>query len=200
MIDLLGLTFVVATDAGKTDADTRKLIRSHVMVGKNAGRILSNRGKQDRRGKPGSAVTVREKAENPYPAAAVLALSQASRRFGSRKATFPLADENVDPSMINSVLRLSAIVKQILFPLEPCIFFERRAEEWIGPLSTDPVYLHCLIFTAQYYFDAKSCGSKGSGVPVNHRTMPHFVKGLRMLGERISNENDTLRLRSEEHT
>jgi hypothetical protein len=82
----------------------------------------------------------------------------------------------------------------VLFALEPCIFFERRAEEWIGPLTTDPAYLHCLIFTSQYFFDAISTGLTGIDVPVNHRTMPHYIKGLRLLRDRLSDEGDQARL------
>jgi len=48
---------------------------------------------------------------------------------------------------------VSSIAKQILFPLEICIFFDRRAESWIAPLAVDPAYLHAKIFTSLYYFD-----------------------------------------------
>jgi hypothetical protein len=123
-----------------------------------------------------------------------ITLSPASRRFGTRLSTLALADD-VDFASVQSVLRFSSIAKQVLFPLEPCIFFENRAEEWIGPLTTDSAYLHCLIFTAQYFFDAKCSGRRGNEVPVNNRTMSHFIKGLAMLRQRMLDDNSSNELR-----
>ena len=161
------------------------------MIGKNAGRSLPSRRKKAPV-KPTSAAKEPSTTDDEADFIA-LALSPASRRFGSRLSTLPLADV-VDPTFMQSVLRFSSIAKQVLFPLEPCIFFERRAEEWIGPLTTDPAYLHCLIFTAQYFFDAMASGRRGNDVPVNDRTMSHFVKGLGMLKDRMVDDNNDMRL------
>jgi hypothetical protein len=79
----------------------------------------------------------------------------------------------------------------MLFPLERCMFFDRRSENWIAPLAVDPAYLHAMIFTAQFYFDALK-----SQAPtfVSRRSMPHFVKTLKLLRERMADENDPERL------
>jgi Fungal specific transcription factor domain len=79
----------------------------------------------------------------------------------------------------------------MLFPLEKCMFFDRRAENWIAPLAVDPAYLHAMIFTAQFYFDALRCG--GSAY-ISRRSMPHFLKTLKLLRERMANDDNTAKL------
>jgi hypothetical protein len=79
----------------------------------------------------------------------------------------------------------------MLFPLERCMFFDRRSENWIAPLAVDPAYLHAMIFTAQFYFDALK---SGKAISVSRRSMPHFVKTLKLLRERMANEDDQERL------
>ena len=86
---------------------------------------------------------------------------------------------------------VSSIAKQILFPLETCIFFERRAEAWIAPLASDPVYLHATIFASQYYFDAMVPRNSS---PVNHRSLSHFLETVKLLRERLLHENDEAKL------
>jgi hypothetical protein len=71
--------------------------------------------------------------------------------------------------------------------LEPCVFFERRAENWIAPLAIDPVYLHTMIFGAKYYFHSIS-----SCRPM--RIDPHFITALRLLRERIEGDDDDLKM------
>ena len=82
---------------------------------------------------------------------------------------------------------VSSISKQVLFPLEPCIFFERRAETWIAPLTLDPAYLHAMIFTSQYFFDAM-LPRKFS--PLNQRSLPHFLATVKLLRERLARDDD----------
>ena len=86
---------------------------------------------------------------------------------------------------------VSSISKQVLFPLEPCIFFERRAETWIAPLTLDPAYLHAMIFTSQYFFDAM-LPRKFS--PLNQRSLPHFLATVKLLRERLARDDDEARL------
>lgn len=86
-------------------------------------------------------------------------------------------------------ITVSSIAKPLLFPLEPCIFFERRAESWIAPLEFDPLYLHSTIFGAQFYFDVVLPGKPSH---VNQRMIPHFTKTLKLLRERLEDhENQT---------
>ena len=187
-----GLTFVVATNLQKPDLTTRKYIRSHVMLGKNAGRVLPQRRKSPPHGKPDSLKSFETESE-AYEYDSSIGLSSPSRRFAKRLSTLSPA-EAIDPQKMNSILQFSAVAKQVLFPLESCIFFERRAEEWIGPLTTDPAYLHCLIFTSQYYFDRRSARQGDNKVATNSDTMSHFVKGIQMLGDRMSSNSKGMQL------
>ena len=66
------------------------------------------------------------------------------------------------------------------------MFFDRRAENWIAPLAVDPAYLHAMIFTSQFYFDALRTGKS---VSISRRAMPHFLKTLKLLRERMADDN-----------
>lgn len=86
---------------------------------------------------------------------------------------------------------VSSIAKQVLFPLESCIFFDRRAEMWIAPLTFDSAFLHAMIFSAQFYFDVVSTGISSS---LSQRALPHFAKTISLLHERMTHDDDEQRL------
>jgi len=84
---------------------------------------------------------------------------------------------------------VSSIAKQVLFPLESCIFFDRRAEVWIAPLALDPAYLHTMIFTADFYFD----NLQHSSLP-KQNLLPHYVKALKILRERFASDDERVKV------
>jgi hypothetical protein len=86
---------------------------------------------------------------------------------------------------------VSFIAKQILFPLEPCIFFEKKAETWIAPLTVDAAFLHTMIFIAQSYFDVFAPDRRSA---LTKKTSSHLLKGLKLLRERIAHDNDRMTL------
>jgi hypothetical protein len=71
------------------------------------------------------------------------------------------------------------------------MFFDRRAENWIAPLAVDPAYLHAMIFTAQFYFDALVSEKSAS---IIRRSLPHFLKTLKLLRERMADDDDEAKL------
>jgi hypothetical protein len=71
------------------------------------------------------------------------------------------------------------------------MFFDRRAENWIAPLAVDPAYLHAMIFTSQFYFDALLTGKSAS---ISRQAMPHFLKTLKLLRERMTDDDDQAKL------
>ena len=215
-----GLHFVVSTGVEKPNPELRKFIRSHVMLGKNRGKTLPPRKREPKRvqevSSPSSDAST---ASVSGPDGDLVGPSATShpvlpvtvpRKFGSAVSTICFADA-VEPGTVEVVLQcescppigvcyangspnvkpVSSIAKQVLFPLETCILFEGRAEAWIAPLAVDPAYLHAMIFTSQYYFDA-IVARKPS--PVNQRTLPHFLKTLRLLRERFAHGDDQSRL------
>lgn len=99
----------------------------------------------------------------------------------------------VSLSIAHSIL-VSSIAKQILFPLETCMFFNRRAEAWIAPLAFDPAYLHAMIFTSQYYFDALKIGTTSEASSISKTSVPHYLKTLKLLRERMAIGDDEIRL------
>ena len=229
---------MVKTDGDKWNSEDRKLIRSHVMKGKNLGKIRPSRTRRDSnwadlgqdnlsspsscadtaspdRGRDGSSLPRASSSTTPFSQCYPVIPSPATipRKFGSVASTICFAD-SVKPAMVEVVLQceylvqchssgssrdgrtntgnpVSSIAKQLLFPLETCIFFERRAENWIAPLAVDPAYLHAKIFTSLYYFDVilprrSSYASQG--------TLHHHHKALSLLRERLLYGNDDARL------
>lgn len=83
------------------------------------------------------------------------------------------------------------MANQILFPLQTCMFFDKRDEVWIAPLVIDPIYLHAMIFTSQYFFDTMS--------PTKHSTINQFItplvaKTLTLLRERLDQDDDNVKI------
>ncbi|OCK74502.1 hypothetical protein K432DRAFT_469376 [Lepidopterella palustris CBS 459.81] len=136
---------MVTTGVEKFNPESRKLIRSHVMMGKNLGKTRPPQKSREVNGvvgpspSPSSSTT----ASESHPALQLPATIP--HNLGSDASTICFADA-VKPGTVEVVLQFSAIAKQILFPLEIYIIFERRAEAWIAPLAVDPAYLHAKIF------------------------------------------------------
>ena len=86
---------------------------------------------------------------------------------------------------------MSSVAKHLLFALEPCILFVRRAETYIAPLALDPAYLHATIFTSHFYFDSLLPQSRTN---VNQKSLPHLVKAVNILRQRFESDDVTLQL------
>ncbi|KAI1771129.1 hypothetical protein F4818DRAFT_213531 [Hypoxylon cercidicola] len=201
------LPFLVSTGIEKPDPKLRKLIRSHVMIGKNRGKTRSAGKKRQEaiEGVPSSdphtlAVDASDTLDTDEALApSTVAATAASqpvltltipRKFGSDMASMRFPDA-VEPGTVEVVLKFSSIAKQILFPLEPCVLFERKAETWIEPLKFDPVFLHTMIFTSQSYFDVIVAGRTSAITKV---ALHHFLKALQLLRERIARDDDHVTL------
>lgn len=187
---LVSLPFVVTTSVEKPDLEVRKLIRSHVMLGKNLGKIMRRRP-----GKQKQHVDAGQRLGNIPP------------KVGSDLSTIRLADA-VEPYKIDVILRcksqlnplflslclhntwshaVSSIAKQALYPLHSCILFEKKEETWIEPLAFDPAYLNAMIFTTLDYFETlRHCDQS----TVSQRTLPHFLRTIQLLRRRLLQESD----------
>jgi hypothetical protein len=233
--EIAGLHFMVKTGVEKFDLESRKLIRSHVMMGKNLGKKLE-KPRPARKRKRHNGVVQKEVPAFPLSSDKLSShgsqvgpsLSSSSttttgfnshpvlqppatvpRKFGSDASTICFADA-VEPGTVEIVLQcewsppsmlvqtahpapnpVSSIAKQVLFPLEICIFFERRAENWIAPLAVDPAYLHAKIFNSLYYFDVVL--SRKSSI-AKQRILRHHLKTLKLLRERFLYADDEARL------
>ncbi|KUI58295.1 hypothetical protein VP1G_05607 [Cytospora mali] len=211
------LHFMVQTGVAKYNAEDRKLIRSHVMKGKNLGKTRSPQSKRNtdradfKRPCPVSASSVGKTSLQDEHDSSVTQDSQSvststtpisrsppaspfqvtsPRKFGHICSTLEFAD-SVHAATVEVVLQFSSIAKQLLFPMERCIFFDRRAENWIAPLAVDPAYLHAKIFTSLYFFDGIKPNRSHHA---SQRTMHHHHRALSLLRERILNGTDQARL------
>jgi hypothetical protein len=98
--------FVVSTGTEKPDPELRKLIRSHVMLGKNRGKILPTRKRKPKGSEP-SASDLDEDAEARYFASSTASHSlpvAVPRALGSGMSTICFADA-LEPGTIEVVLR-----------------------------------------------------------------------------------------------
>lgn len=75
--------------------------------------------------------------------------------------------------------------------MESCIFFDRRAENWIAPLAIDPAFLHVNIFTSLYYYDAVL---PRRPFRESQRVRHHYDKAISLLRERLVCDDNDKRL------
>lgn len=170
---------------------------------KNLGRLLPPRKRKERR--------LQDETDLYTDAVHTVITSEAPvpRKFGFVASAVTFAD-SVEPKAVDVFLKcefcstflshleswlissesVSYIAKQVLFPLESCILFEGRAESWIAPLEFDPAFLHCMIFSAHFYFDAiASRHILGVTPHLTPRTLPYYKKTLDLLRKRLLDRN-----------
>ncbi|KAI0530007.1 hypothetical protein GGR58DRAFT_525495 [Xylaria digitata] len=208
------LQFMVKTSMNGFNTADRKLIRSHVMKGKNLGRMrplgsrryLESINSQENAASSSSSVDVSNYNGSHDSDSISRSISNSLQYYecqtgsqtqesipplvGSAASTMYLAD-SVEPTMVEVVIRLSSIAKQLLFPIEKCIFFDRRAENWIAPLAVDSAFLHAKVFTSLYYFDVVL--PKRPSHDSKH-ILYHYHKTVSLLRRRLLFDDDEIRL------
>ncbi|KAK6358862.1 hypothetical protein TWF696_000042 [Orbilia brochopaga] len=195
-----GMHFIVSTDTAKADAGTRKLIRSHVMLGKNLGKSRpkkkrqqqqqqhqgTSRGPQlDRRGQPSDPDLERQLRPDGR-----LVPVDIPGRVGSDLSFVWFADV-IEPAMVREIITFSKTSKEILFPLEMCFAFERENKTWWVALTVDPAYLNATAFVTHAY---SSVIRGGRGQPLSPTAIMHFVKTVRLVRERLASDDQELLL------
>ncbi|KAI0473624.1 hypothetical protein GGR56DRAFT_541101 [Xylariaceae sp. FL0804] len=210
--------FLTQTGTQGPNSDDRRIIRSHVMIGRNRGRWLPLGSKRhakaalpmaprimppaasdpsnNDRARSGSAsisASIASSSPSPRPRECCtpqLPVPVVPCMVGSVVSSMSLAD-TVETAAIEVVIQFSSIAKQLLFPLEPCIFFDKRAENWVAPLATDSAFLHAKLFTSLYYYDAIVTRRFSSP---SLRVRRHYHKTLQILRARLSSTCDDARL------
>ncbi|KAI0117423.1 hypothetical protein F4814DRAFT_286769 [Daldinia grandis] len=184
-----GMPFIVSTGTKKPDPEMRKFIRSHVMMGKNRGKILRTKCNKagesnEREGLHNSEPRSNSKDEKYLDDSSPIKLTPVvvPRRVGGDLSFIRFAD-TIEDSSVAVILEFSSIAKKLLFPLESCISFDVREKSgWMEALTVDAAYLHALAFSTQAYFDLLS-GRMSSKRPAS--AYPHMLKTLRLLRERL---------------
>ncbi|KAK3989064.1 hypothetical protein QBC44DRAFT_267806 [Cladorrhinum sp. PSN332] len=198
--------FVVSTGTEKAGPELRKFIRSHVMQGKNKGKKLPPRTRKPKTAGAQAPPQVSALAPPSDPDAARLAPCQSrppsngfhlydvqvtiQRNRLSPVACISYADKWIDPRSVEVIFQFSTIAKALLFPLEQCIVFENKAEQWVGPLGVDPAFLHAMIFSAQTFLDSQASPSGLFIGSPSKKALPHLIKAIELLRERFADDAD----------
>ncbi|KAM7187329.1 hypothetical protein V8F33_011319 [Rhypophila sp. PSN 637] len=188
------MPFIVSTGppgVKQIDKRTRKLIRSHVMIGRNLGSTLPKRASKttdsseartrdsQAQSEPDQRKSTKDKRSSKNPSSVARQLSEAQiaearvvfgilstthipSKVGTDLSLIQFADKTVEPSTALVVLRFSSIAKRALYTLEPCVQFNKPNRRWLEPMGHDAVFLHTMINTAEDYFMLQT-GSRAHG-------------------------------------
>ncbi|KAI0144386.1 hypothetical protein GGR57DRAFT_482405 [Xylariaceae sp. FL1272] len=167
----------------KSDVAERKLIRRHVMIGKNRGKVFPNRKKPNKNADPEQPVA-RGEARKLHLHPQTIAC-ESPRRVGGELSCVALGD-SVDTSVVETVIQFTNFAKTAMFPLEPCINFPKKDVTWLEPMLGDAAHLHTMIFTTHSFFDMLRFDMPK---PVDQSGSPHYAKAMKLLRERIAGEN-----------
>ncbi|OAP63908.1 hypothetical protein AYL99_03135 [Fonsecaea erecta] len=185
-----GLTFIITAGVSKKDdPQTRKLIRSHVMRGKNLGK--------SRRARPtdGPQTPLPWDAEvwDPSERGQVTTAPSSSiipKKVGSEWSFTQLAAE-IEPAAIADILTYSSLARQATVPLEQCIAFNNKERVLVGPMASDAAFLHATALGTHAYVELM----RGRGDQNALQTMsPHFPKALQLLRERLDSTDEELKI------
>ncbi|KAH7350551.1 hypothetical protein BKA65DRAFT_549560 [Rhexocercosporidium sp. MPI-PUGE-AT-0058] len=187
--------FIVFSNVEKVDPVTRKLIRSHVM-----------RGKKQKKVRPQTP------ARRPLPAPIKLedvvetCAAIIPGRVGSDLSFIEFADE-VEPSLLLKMTKgrcpkcevvrikkradgktaVSPIAMQVIFPLMATIGFQPDPRGTFYPLVYDAATLHITAFAIDGFFSRILRRQSDGPSPA---AMMHLRKGLKLLQERLLEEDD----------
>ncbi|KAH6713427.1 hypothetical protein BKA61DRAFT_484186 [Leptodontidium sp. MPI-SDFR-AT-0119] len=170
--------FIVSSNIEKVDPVTRKLIRSHVMRGK----------KQREKKIPAQTLAGRR----PLPAAVELrdlvetCAAAIPGRVGSDLSFIEFSDQ-VEPSLLLKMTKVSPIAMQVIFPLMAAIGFQPDPRGTFYPLVYDAATLHITAFAIDGFFSRILRGQTDSLSPA---ALMHLRKGLRLLRQRLLEKDD----------
>ncbi|KAI0892599.1 hypothetical protein F4806DRAFT_237055 [Annulohypoxylon nitens] len=164
------MPFIITGSTGISVKEQRKLIRSHVMRGKNRKALPS---------KPPSWINYLGVEDgpitenNPFPI---------PNRVGGDLSLANLSAE-ISPAVFRGIMRLKEAMTPPWVSLSPI----QTDGSWLGPIRDDPVCFHFTIFVAQAYHDFRQGQKENSKF-----AMIHFVKALEILQQRLcSSQSET---------
>ncbi|KAI1813680.1 hypothetical protein GGS20DRAFT_467163 [Poronia punctata] len=173
-------------DSSLDDGNTRKLIRRHVMLGRNRGKTHPNRQRPTKKNK--SAKKPLEKTSSLTETGVEtetggLALP---RQVGSDLLSMAWAD-SVDVSTMAVIMDFTKYTKKAIHPLDTYIDFPAKDIRWLEPLLSDAAWVHMMAFTSYTIMD----GLRGTTTTTTITTGQdlHLGKSIRLLRERINNNN-----------
>ncbi|PYH91162.1 hypothetical protein BO71DRAFT_56248 [Aspergillus ellipticus CBS 707.79] len=161
------MPFIVSTSTQKVDPRTRKLIRSHVMIGKNRGKSRLD-GSADADGA----------GERPPR---LLLPPVVPRRVGNDMSLIRVADETTSAAALSLIFRFADNARVGFNPLAACIVFNKANKNWmVDMLGWNAAYVNAMVVTTQSYFHVLG----GLDTPVS----PHLGRTLGLLRDRLADE------------
>ncbi|KAJ8128280.1 hypothetical protein O1611_g5354 [Lasiodiplodia mahajangana] len=182
--------FILSTSGSSQgeDPDTRKLIRRHVMLGKNRGKKFPSRRKPRRK----TASTAEEaRLDDSHPLVAPgKSLSRIPQQVGSDLSSMAWAD-SVDVSTMAVIMDFTHFTKKSMHLIEAYIDFPHKDIEWIAAFITDAAWVHMMAFTSEAILDVV----RGRRMrPADQRASPHFARSMRLLRERLLGDDQMIPL------
>ncbi|KAK2058440.1 hypothetical protein LY76DRAFT_57704 [Colletotrichum caudatum] len=162
-----GFAFVITDTSGKLNSEDRRLIRSHVMRGKN------RRASCEETKRP--SVRTTEKASDP---------SQALSRVYHVPNDMYMVQfaEEVDAASRAMLFEFYGVIKETMYPVEWCLRFDDSKTPWFYWLLSDAAFLHSILFTVCLLHDSV-------GGETSKRTSFHVWRTLNLLNRNISDKS-----------
>ncbi|KAK0619620.1 hypothetical protein B0T14DRAFT_566449 [Immersiella caudata] len=178
--------FIVTTSLDKTDAETRKFIRSHVMRGKNKGKLMPRKGKKSRaldsdatpQSSPASLVQHEDPGWEHWQLVS-------PRKVASELSLFRYTQE-LSPPMKELIFRAFTVVKPSMYAVQLFGVDEEQSSGMFcfSGLSSHPAMVPSLLFTAQAFRDMSL------GFELGSLAHTHLAKTLRLLKTSLEDEEE----------
>ncbi|SPN99275.1 uncharacterized protein DNG_02312 [Cephalotrichum gorgonifer] len=178
--------FIVSTTPGKPDPATRKFIRSHVMRGKNLGKLRPRKGHGKQRRNEKSVPARAEEAAGAAPDhGAAVFVPAAPRRIASELSAYRYVVD-IKPYMFNLIYRALTLIKPSTFTLEKITDGDliRSSGFCFQDLPDDAALIHSVVFAAQSFYDM-AAGTSRSDIAGFHfgRTVHYLQRNLNSSSE-----------------
>ncbi|TIC89883.1 hypothetical protein CH35J_012316 [Colletotrichum higginsianum] len=194
-----GFAFVMTDTSGRPNSEDRKLIRSHVMRGKNT---RASRAAPKRAAAPWAAYDIDtagsvQETESPEalpipvgrPGSEVALRYNDNKRASQREVLHASNDldmfrfaEDVDDISRSMLFEYYGFIKETMYPIEWCLSFDASKTPWFYWLLSDAAFLNSMLFTVGLLHD--SVEGKTS-----KRTNFHVWRTLKLLNKHITDKD-----------
>ncbi|KDN61243.1 hypothetical protein CSUB01_11900 [Colletotrichum sublineola] len=165
-----GFAFVITDTSGKPNSEDRKLIRSHVMRGKN-------RRVSDEKAKRASARVAENDPDTPQEMSQVYHVPN-----DLYMVQFAEEVDAASRAMVFEYTAVYGVIKEIMYPVEWCLRFDDSKTSWFYWLLSDAAFLHSILFTVGMLHDSV-------GGETSQRTSFHVWRTLNLLNRHISDKS-----------
>ncbi|KAB5585505.1 hypothetical protein GE09DRAFT_1277029 [Coniochaeta sp. 2T2.1] len=187
-------TFIVTVSTPSlrvTDAETRKLIRSHVMLGKNKDNKIKKTSSQSSSKTQAVGSWINGDHDPDCQELQTLraaertsaVLNPRPRTMGSDLAAFQFACE-VPPADLELVFKFFTLMSSELYPINLCFAFHPQSSVWFDYLFLDEAYVHSILFATRAYFDWRRSSTVGPA------SLRHLAKTLELLRQKLDADAD----------